>query len=367
MKAYRSLLAIAAVAALAASCGGNEPAEKTGKAEIVATVAGENPVVVAMVLDKTDTLKAVDGKFVFSLDVKEGDPVFVYLFDAEKRIGSFIVKAGDKIDFSVDEDGNAKTEGSEESVRLQEAEAMHAKFLKDGADAIGNLRDYNRLFIAHHREATKFVVSNTKSLSVVYPLLEGDVMGTPVFFHVSDTLIIRSVCDSLAMAYPKSQYVEKFKVAMDERINQIKLQDAINAAEEISYPEIAMKDTKGNVVKLSEVKAKVKMIYFWSSSDPQQRLFNIEKIKPLYDQFKGRGFEIYSVCIDPDRVRWADTINGQGLEWINVNDGLGTDSPVLRAYNVGSLPRMFLIEHEEIVTKEIKGEADLKAEIRKAL
>ena len=57
----------------------------------------------------------------------------------------------------------------------------------------------------------------------------------------------------------------------------------------------------------------------------------------------GKGLEIYQVAIATDKPAWERVVNAQGLEWINVCDGLGQNSPVIGQYNLRKLPSCFLI------------------------
>ena len=122
-----------------------------------------------------------------------------------------------------------------------------------------------------------------------------------------------------------------------------------------------MPDVNGKMVKLSEVPGKVVMVYFWASGNTDQKMFNLDVVKPVYEDFKDKGFEIYAVSLDTDKARWASTVRNQELKWVNVCDGRGTASPVVTTYNVQSIPSLFFLIDGEMVTGEVRNEATLRS------
>ena len=107
--------------------------------------------------------------------------------------------------------------------------------------------------------------------------------------------------------------------------------------------------------------------YFWNPSDAAQKMFNFESLKPLYERYKDKGFEIYAVGLDYDKVNWASSIRAQQNEWINVFDGRGAASPALNAYNISGTPGGILIFNGDIAGPCISGEQELKREIARLL
>ena len=89
-------------------------------------------------------------------------------------------------------------------------------------------------------------------------------------------------------------------------------------------------------------------------------MFNLDVLKPLYKKYHPKGLEIYQVALDTDKAGWARTVKDQGLEWINVCDGLGTDSSSILLYNLGALPVSFIISGGELVDGQFSDEASLR-------
>jgi peroxiredoxin len=133
----------------------------------------------------------------------------------------------------------------------------------------------------------------------------------------------------------------------------IRLQDAT----QLGFPELSIPDTKGKDVKLSQVKAKLVMVFFWTASDAANKMFNLDVLVPLYNEYHSKGLEIYQVGIDNDKTNWASVVKDQQLPWINVCDGLGTQSSAVTLYNITKLPVAYFIKDGELQAQPSTGKA----------
>ena len=113
--------------------------------------------------------------------------------------------------------------------------------------------------------------------------------------------------------------------------------------------------------------AKVVMIYFWSSSDAGQKMFNLDVLKSVYDDYHSKGFEIYQVAFDVDKTSWAWVVKQQDMPWISVCDGLGVNSPYVVTYNVAALPSAYIIADGELVDGQVVDEKSLRRLLDKLL
>src|SRR5690606_23722918 len=111
----------------------------------------------------------------------------------------------------------------------------------------------------------------------------------------------------------------------------------------------------GKEVALSSLRGKYVLLHFWSALDRNSRIQN-EALVEAYRKYKNRGFEIYQVSIDDNRVEWVDAIDQDKLTWINVGDMEGSNSALL-AYNIQTVPNNYLIGPDgEIVAKNLVGQ-----------
>lgn len=364
MKNFR-LLVLGVMALSVASCGGR--AVVSGKIENAVkdtVVAARLDINVFSVID-TIVTKA-DGSMSLKVDVKKGQPEFVYLYRKGVKIASFLLAAGDRAVFTADTLGNYSVSGSAESEKLQQVESSFAGFVKK-MDSTVDSKELSKYYVEYYRSCVKYILENPFSLTVI-PVLYGQLGEyAKVFNNPTDVVYFRAACDSLKTRYPESAYVKALESETSRRENMLSLVRRIESAEPVNFPDIVLPDIKGEKVALSSVKEKAVILHFWDASDAKQKMFALEVLKPLYEQYHRRGLEIYSVCLSPDKVTWADVVRGQGLEWINVCDGTVSAGGSVVNYNITELPSSILIENGDICTKEMTGVAALKKELDRIL
>ena len=313
------------------------------------------------------------------MEVGKGQPEFVYIFHKDTKIASLLLEAGDNVKVTADTLGNFDVTGSEESVKLaqvekdyadavRQMEAVSAKFADASEDEAAGLRkELGKIYVDYYRHCVKYVLQNSTSLTVVPVLFQNFGVDLPVFAQSTDAIHFVNVSDSLATVYPDSKYVKALKKEAERRFGYLELENKLASAEEISYPDVELPDINANKVKLSEVDAKVVMLYFWSASDASQKMFNLDVLKSLYEDYHSRGFEIYQVALDPDKAGWAQVVKQQNLPWINVCDGLGGNSQYVYTYNIAALPAAYIIADGELVDGQVVDEKSLRRLLDKLL
>lgn len=374
MRNCRIALTALFAAVLFSACAG-----KAGIEGIVTDAPDSEVIVTLLDVNRYQTLDTVktdaNGRYTYKVDLEEGQPEFIYLFHGDKRIASLLLEKGDKVRVTSDTLGNYSVTGSAECDRLAEVERTQAEFANKFGAGQARLADMDpsspeyavlrsdlsRQYVNYYRDRVKYILGNSKSLTVI-PVLYESIGGTlPVFGQSTDAIHFRNICDSLKTVYPDSRYVKALEQEASRRASYMEFDYRLQNAEEVSYIDIQMPDVNGKMVKLSEVPGKVVMVYFWASGNTDQKMFNLDVVKPVYEEFKDKGFEIYAVSLDTDKTRWASTVRNQELKWVNVCDGRGTASPVVTTYNVQSIPSLFFLIDGEMVTGEVRNEATLRS------
>lgn len=352
---------ICSVAVLMAAACGNK-----AKVDMTVDSAPDSDIVVKLlnvnhyeVLDTVKTDKS--GHFSFNVEVRRGEPEFIYVFRNDRRIASLILEAGDDVSVMTDTLGNYQVTGSEESVRLAMVERDYAEVVSrfnsiaskmEAADA-EHLSELKRMlgqeYVAYYRDRVKYVMENSRSLTSVPVLYQSLGENLPVFGQSTDAIHFTNTADSLETVYPDSRYVKALRAEAKRRYGFLELEHRVNSAEEVGYVDIELPDVNARKHKLSEVDSEVVLLCFWSASDGQQKMFNQDVLKWIYEDYSDKGLEIYQVALDQDKAVWAKVIKGQSLPWINVCDSRGPASPYVMYYNLSSLPAVYIISDGELV------------------
>lgn len=375
MRSFSPIILTVAAAAVLSSCGGRTSISGNIKD------CGDVPVTVRL-LDvnkyKTlDTLKVKkDGSFSYKMDVAEGQPEFVYLFRGDANVAAVILNAGDKVKISADTLGNYSVEGSKESEMLLQANKDFQDFMSRFSSTASSLTvdnakevraDLSRQYVDYYRRCVKYVLSNSKSLSVIPVFYQKINDNFPVFGQASDGMLFNAIADSLSTVYPDSRYVAALRKEAGNRKNTLEMNERLRLAGSLSYPDIELPGLDGKKVKLSSLEGKVVLVNFWTAPADGAKLYNMDVLKPVYDRFKGKGLAIYSVNIDTDKALWANIVKNQGLEWTSVCDGLGTASPVITMYNVKNLPYNCFIVNGEMSDSHALTLPEITAFLNKTL
>ena len=123
-------------------------------------------------------------------------------------------------------------------------------------------------------------------------------------------------------------------------------------------PDIVMNDPEGKERKLSDLRGKVVLLDFWASWCGPCRRENPTVVR-AYEQYKDKGFEVFSVSLDSDAARWKKAIEQDQLSWPNhVSDLAGWRNAAAREYGVSSIPHTMLIDRDgTILATHLRGNA----------
>ena len=329
-----------------------------------------------------DTVKTdASGHFTYKMEVTKGQPEFVYLFHKDTKVASLLLQAGDKVKVQADTLGNFTVEGSVESEKLAQVEKNYAAAYgtlealaeelaaADAKKALELQAALGKEYVNYYRECVRYIMTNSRSLTVIPVLYQNFGPELPVFGQGTDAIHFRNAADTLEMVYPDSKYVMALRKEADKRNSYLEVAALLSNAQEIGYPEIELPDYKGAKVKLSDVesKSKVTMLFFWNPSDNSQKMFNLDVLKSVYTDYHKRGFEIYQVALDPDKASWAKVVKEQALPWVNVCDGLGAQSPYVLQYNLAVLPVAYIISDGALVDGDVVDEKSLRKLINSLL
>ncbi len=359
-------------------------APKGAKVKGIVADAPDSEVIVKLLeVNRYETLDTVAtdeaGKFSYKVKVGKGQPEFVYLFHKDTKIASLLLERGDKVEVKADTLGNFEVTGSEECAKFAQIEKDYASVsgrlesmavrmeTADKDEAAELKKAMGREYIDYYRKCVKYVIQNSKSLTAVPVLYQSLASELPVFGQSTDAIHFVNTADSLETVYPRSKYVRSLRKEAERRFGYLELEARLRNADEVGFPEVELPDVNGKKVKLSEVDSKVIMLYFWNPSEATQKMFNLDVLKSLYEDYHKKGFEIYQAAICPDKPYWARVVKSQELPWISVCDMLGANSPYVMTYNLAVLPAIYIIADGQLVDGGATDEKSMRKLLDKLL
>jgi len=380
-KHMKKILLLAFVVLFVTSCN------NTQNAKINATITDAKDVKVVLQKLNYSTMSVIDtittdsaGKFKYKVKLPNSSPNFYYLYINDTKVASMILLPKDNVTIVADGKGSYTIEGSLESSNLEKIDnTFYAAIAKmdsltkesqtissDNKDQVQSLnRQRGQVYVQQKRAAIRHIMENPNSITSAVVLFQRFGENLPVFGEMSDVILFKRVYDSLQVVYPESEFMIALMDEINVREKMFEFENKLSSVSEISFPDLVLPDMNGNQSILSSLTGKVIILSFWSVAQTEHKMFNNE-LKELYSSYKDKGLEIYQVALDVDKPTWASAV--QNLPWINVNDGLGTASPSITAYNIKKIPSNFIIDRKgDIIARDIFEISKMKEIIKKAL
>ena len=174
--------------------------------------------------------------------------------------------------------------------------------------------------------------------SALYSMLEG-------FYNTGKEHICQYILDNYI-------YDEDCGADLSDVIRQ-RAQGIINLQVGKTPPNFTMDKWDGGSLNLMETaKAnKYTLVMFWASWCHKCEQ-EIPVLIPVYAKYEGRGFEAIGVSLDQARSTWVGVIEQRGMQYPNVSQLQGWDSPIVKDYKITATPTYFLLDNEgKIVLK----------------
>lgn len=321
-----------------------------------------------------DSMK-IDEDGAFKFKGQTDIPAYYLLKFSEEKFITLLVDSLDNINLSADFVNFGRdyhVEGSLGSLQVKRL----SDHLKDTQHKLDSLRSLHNLYQGNpdyagmklkldeeaenirqkQREFSKeFVMNNPFSMASVLALYQ---KFDPQTYVINDLQTMRVAASALNSIYPESPHVKALyqntvQLLKDEQSAQV--QKIIEEQGENS-PDIVLPTPEGDEVALSSLRGKVVLLQFWSALDRNSRILN-QALAEAYKKYNNKGFEIYQVSVDDNRIEWVDAIDQDQLDWINVGDMEGSVIAA-RKYNIQEVPFNYLLNGEgEIIAKNLKGPA----------
>ncbi len=289
----------------------------------------------------------------------QSEPTFYNVRLADGRSFAVVLDSAQTLHLTADASasllpGNVTFENSEENDNLQ-------KVMVGASDILAKIKNGTAVYSdvkAYKDELTKMILANPRSM-VSYYIVFQQIGGHPLYdaMDKEDVKVFSAAATSLQLAYPNStqvKYLCDYTLSARALQKQNARRDSLmQTATKLNSPDLAMPDKEGNEVRLTSLRGKTVLLYFWAAADENSaNMFN--QLKSTYNKYHNRGLEIYAVSFDTAKLRWEATING--TNWVNVCDFNGTQSFAAVAYNVTSIPSNYIIAPDgQLIGKDLFG------------
>ncbi|GAB3789190.1 hypothetical protein GCM10028818_57220 [Spirosoma horti] len=172
--------------------------------------------------------------------------------------------------------------------------------------------------------------ANLAAATALYDLIVGDRLLPP--------LLIKNLYTQLAESVIDSYYGNKIGIYL-------------NLEQQLSLgsmaPVFKLPKSNGQLVSLKQLRGKYTLLDFWASWCGPCRVTNRELADKM-TKLSGK-LQLLSVSLDTNKQKWLEASSKDGITWLNVCDFKGFKSQAAQVYNIGGLPKIFLISPEGVI------------------
>lgn len=293
----------------------------------------------------------------FVLEGKCEEPVVAHIV-VENYSGGFTFMAEPGVTYTA-----LLTNGMDAYIRggkLQDAWTRYLKYSNEQRRKIGDMKQRHQSLVAENKFRSASVLNDSIQLLEQQTRQEThDFLGQHDDLITAHTYLENAQMRDASAAQSRSLYElmgEGARNTYSGRMLKARYERMEQTEKGRLAPDFTLSTPEGEMVTLSKVSGKLKILDFWASWCGPCRLNN-PALKKAYEQYHDRGLEIISVSLDDKSERWKEAIAKDGLTWINVSSLKGWKCDVARLYSVNAVPAIFIIDEENrIVATNLRGE-----------
>ena len=298
-----------------------------------------------------------DGKYRFS-SMRRQYPDF-YRIILDKKYIIFGIDSTETITINSQYDGfamNYIVENSLQNVEIQRLrQSLNAiqmladSLLNVSPEMIAAMRQRLESQIAVHKDSAKsLILKKANSLSAYFALHQqiNDVMlFSP--YDKDDKVYYNAVATAFHVFMPEYERSKSLYANAIDAINRTREQKSmenwkqLQKEQGVGFIDIALPDHNCVERKLSDIAKGKTVLLDFSAADMPERTDYTFLLRDLYNKFNTRGFTIYQISLDDNRLLWERTT--ENLPWVCVRSTDGTNNSYTGIYNVQNIPTLFLI------------------------
>ncbi len=309
-----------------------------------------------------DSVVTNGGKFSFSEDAPE-NPNIYRLGYRDKSI-YFPIDSVDNIEIKTSIkkfDEEYTLSGSDNAVKMMNIDKKSAVFAKNGDTSSDD-------YVKWKDQLSRDLVKDPSGILAFY-LINKYIGDKPLFdpLDKKDFKIIGAVTNAFANFRPNDPrtgyMVDNFKQGLSQRRSETG--DTI-VATQASLIDIKLQDKKGKMQSLQEVSSHGNVVILNFTMQSQSFSPSLNRLlNEVYTKNKAKGLEIFQVCLDDNEAQWMQAV--ATLPWIVMRDPNGEYSTNAGAYNITSLPTVFIIGRNGEIVERVANIEQLEASVAKYL
>ncbi len=319
---------------------------------------GEAPVAI-------DSAIVKDGMVVFDIaQVEQNDCYYLSVKDSRGAVLLFPENNDITVDVDLKSIGDATVSGSSSNDLYKE----YGNVIDELDDKIGEqysiYKDANKKNDKALMEKCENIIDSLdkKQMEYIVDFVKGNsdnVVAHYVLYRNNYMFELEDLSDMVKDAKATSYFLDK----LNDRIAVLQ-----SVAIGKNYVDFTMADVDGNMVSLSELvgKSKLLLVDFWASWCGPCRAEN-PHVVATYNEYHGQGFDVLGVSLDNSKENWLKAIEDDNLTWKHLSDLQGWGNSAAKLYGVNSIPSNVLLdENGVIVAKNLRGD-DLSNKVNELL
>ncbi len=309
----------------------------------------------------------IDAEGNYSLKGKGEGYQFYAVGSSPKKFRVLLLNSTENV--SVDGDYNliqeSEVEGSNDSkildtyskkqkefyMKMQEIQNTLKTLPQNSTERTVLIQQSEKLTKEHTKYAENFIDNNLVSPAVLSA-------SNDLFDPKTQLVYLKKIENTLSKTMKNSIFHTSIKGNIAKVQQQQTQQPKQNGVVQVGQqaPELNFTSPSGKSITLSSLKGKVVLIDFWASWCKPCRMENPNVVR-LYNEYKDKGFTIYSVSLDKDKARWESAIQQDGLIWPNhVSDLKGWQSAASALYGVNGIPYTVLLDKNgKVIATSLRG------------
>jgi thiol-disulfide isomerase/thioredoxin len=348
------------------SCKTNNKVIIEGKLGKIAVRSLKLEEINAIPFELVDTISIQNQTFKFKNYIKN-DGLYRLVFD-ENNVVYLYLKKGDHIKLKIDDKFfyNYSIEGNTESKQISTLiqyiakngaeidtlamQLQHNAMPKKEADSLHQILEKKE--IAYIEYIKDFIAKQDNAAVAAFAI---NFFGPAAQQEMP--YIVKTV-DALSQKAPNSIYVKQFSDAIKVYKDAIIKDEQAGLTVGNKAPNIELQNWNGDTLNLKSLQGKYVLVDFWASWCPPCRAENPNVVK-LYERYKNKGFEVFSVSLDEDENAWKNAVAKDKLSWqYHVSDLNGWQSATVKLYKIEAIPTTYLLDKSgKIIAKNLRGEA----------